>query len=84
MPNKDWSLDVSLADFPLLITEEVRSGGSAYELSASEVPDKKKGLRGLMLRIYMEPAQAGGDVASLRAYSMKQLAKRSGIEKGSL
>ncbi len=84
LPNKDWSLDVSLADFPLLITEEVRSGGSAYELSASEVPDKKKGLRGLMLRIYMEPAQAGGDVASLRAYSMKQLAKRSGIEKGSL
>lgn len=83
LPNRNWSLDVSLEGFTV-ISEEVKDSGTIY-FSAGQFPDKKSQPQRIVnLGILMEPAQLRGTAADLRALTMKKMKKNDVVDKGSL
>ena len=89
LPNKNWSLDVSLADF-YIIGEEIKTKESVYEFSASQFPEKsppsnkKNPPRLLFFAVHMEPAQIKGTAADFRDFARKKMTKQDVVAKESV
>ena len=84
LPQRHWSLDVSLADF-IVINEEAKGSGPVYDFNAGQFPEKKPSSpRMVNLRIHMEAAQLKGSAVDLRDVAMKKAAKNDAVDKASL
>jgi tetratricopeptide (TPR) repeat protein len=84
LPNKNWSLDISLEGFTVL-TEEVSASESTYNFNAGQFPaGKSSSPRMVSLAVRMQPAQLKGDAAALRDFAMKKAAKNDTVDDRSL
>ena len=99
LPNKDWSLDVPLADFSVVseeikttkVSKEVKVAGFVYDFLANQIThpttaNNKKASRSrlVMLTIHLEPAQSRGTAADFRDSYMKKLAKLDAVDNDSV
>src|SRR6185295_18867136 len=91
LPNKSWSVDLTLPDF-YAIGEEVKIKESIYEFSAGQFPDKNSTSpnrkvsepRLVNFAIHMEPAQITGTAAGLRDFARKKMTKLDYVNKDSV
>jgi len=84
LPNRNWSLDVTLEDF-VVTNEEVKAAVSTYTLSALQSPDTETSPRRMVTAwIRMEPAKPGATATDQRDFVMKDMKKQDTLVKGSL
>ncbi|HEV2802991.1 MAG TPA: hypothetical protein VGW12_21170 [Pyrinomonadaceae bacterium] len=82
-PGKDWSLDVSLAPFMLLMEDSLEDG-TGYFTIAGLSEDNPLPVHTVRLTIRMETAKVKATGADLRDDALKKLKKLEGIEGESL
>ncbi|HEV7745327.1 MAG TPA: hypothetical protein VGO56_10065 [Pyrinomonadaceae bacterium] len=99
LPNKDWSLDIALADFSVVseeiktteVSKEVKVAGFVYDFLANQITNttaanNKQASRSrlVMLTIHLEPAQSRAAAAEFRDSYMKKLTKLDAVDKNSV
>jgi tetratricopeptide (TPR) repeat protein len=83
LPNKNWSLDVSLADF-VVLSEELADDGRIYRLHAAHKKYRQSPMRFVQLKVRMEPAQIKGSDIDFRSYAIKFLTENEMAKKDSI
>jgi tetratricopeptide (TPR) repeat protein len=82
-PGKNWSLDVSLAPFTILMEDSLRNGAGYFTIAGLNNDDPLP-VNTLMLTVRMEAAKVKGTDADLRDAALKRLKNSGGLEGGSV
>jgi hypothetical protein len=92
-PGKDWSLDVSLPSFDVMMQQPLKDGSGFFLIARPDSEDKDAVRVGqltihsgrvIMLTIQMETAKAAGGDRDFRDFSVKTLKKLEGINAASV